>query len=179
MKKLFVFFIFFTISAFCFSQDSSKLVSSIDIKGNKIVGLDKIITQIKTRVNQPYNENIISDDIKRIYSLGFFDDISVGLEEEEDTVKVVFTVKEKPVLKKKCPAAPHSGIYAKGAHVRIAPTSSRVFRPRRLNARSGRSGRKALSALVDGKQDTGDTDQKRHQKDIDCLLKKSDRTLIR
>lgn len=94
----FVMMLFFCAASF--SQNPSQIVSLIDIEGNNIISKDKIVTKIKTRINQPYNENIVSEDIKRIYSLGYFEDISVKVEEKADNkVVVIFVVKEKPVLK--------------------------------------------------------------------------------
>jgi len=56
---------------FAFAQEPSAVktrkVSAIDIKGVKVVSKDKVVSQIKTRIGLPYNENIISEDIKRIY----------------------------------------------------------------------------------------------------------------
>ncbi len=84
-----------------FSEGTVKTVSAIKVEGNKVISLEKIITQIKIRIGQLYNENVISDDIKRIYDLGYFEDISVDLKNKENNkVEVIFKVKEKPVLKK-------------------------------------------------------------------------------
>ncbi|MBN2120751.1 MAG: outer membrane protein assembly factor BamA [Candidatus Omnitrophica bacterium] len=101
MRYVLFLFIFLALFNPAFSQNSPGLVSSIEIRGNKMVGSDKIVTQIKTRINESYNENVINDDIKRIYALGYFEDIYVETREQEDNkVKVIFVVKEKPVLKK-------------------------------------------------------------------------------
>jgi outer membrane protein insertion porin family len=100
MRNIFIFLAFLSLLSLGFAQSNPRMVSDIEVTGNKVAGLDKIITQIKTRVNQPYNDNVVSDDIKRIYSLGYFDDISVDLIDEPDNkVKVIFIVEEKPILK--------------------------------------------------------------------------------
>jgi len=103
IKMSYAFFLV-TLFFFCFShplQAAPEMVSSIDVEGNKKISKEKIISQIKTRINQPYNENVVSEDIKRIFDLGYFEDISVELKEDEDNkVKVLFIVKEKPILRK-------------------------------------------------------------------------------
>lgn len=101
MKRLFVLIFIFVLSLSAFAQGPQEMtVSSVEVKGNKVISLDKIITKIKTRVNQLYKENVVSEDIKRIFSLGYFNDISVETEEVGlNEVKVVFVVEEKPVVK--------------------------------------------------------------------------------
>ena len=93
------FFIFFYLHIPGFAQKNPEIVSSIEIRGNKIISKDKIVTQIKTRIGQVYNENVVNQDIKRIYSLGYFEDISTEVEQEDNKVKLIFIVKEKPILK--------------------------------------------------------------------------------
>ena len=58
-------------------QESVKLVKSIDIVGNKSIGVATILSKIKTRVGQEYIENVISDDLKRLYNTGYFSDVKV------------------------------------------------------------------------------------------------------
>jgi outer membrane protein insertion porin family len=106
-----IFFISFALvlcmSLVCFSQkepkspvSSGKLVTAIEVKGNKSVSSNTIISKMKTRVGAPYQENIISDDLKRLYLLGFFSDIKIDTEEYKEGVKVVITVAERPIIEK-------------------------------------------------------------------------------
>jgi outer membrane protein insertion porin family len=82
------------------SEQGPKLVTAIEIKGNKSVSSNTIISKMKTRVGAPYQENIISDDLKRLYLLSFFSDIKIDTEKYKDGVKVVITVAERPVIEK-------------------------------------------------------------------------------
>ena len=78
-----------------------KTVSSVDVKGMVTIGKDKIISQIKMRPNQKYIEAVVSEDIKRIYELGYFENISVDVQKSKSGhVSVVFVVDEKPILQK-------------------------------------------------------------------------------
>jgi len=80
---------------------SAKTVTAIEIRGNKVISESVIMSKIKTRVNQPYYSKVARDDIKRLYATGFFSDISVDLEEDKaGGIKVIFTVKEKPIINK-------------------------------------------------------------------------------
>jgi outer membrane protein insertion porin family len=109
---LFAFFVFSAIALNAFAQDPpqespsqeqaapQKLVTSIQVKGNKAISTNTIISKIKTRVGSPYQENVVSDDLKRLYLLGFFSDIKIDTEDYKDGVKVIFTVTERPLIGK-------------------------------------------------------------------------------
>jgi len=81
-------------------EKTPKIIKVIEVRGNKSVSTNTILSKIKTRVGQPYQENIISDDVKRLYLLGFFSDISVETEELPEGIKVIINVVERPLLEK-------------------------------------------------------------------------------
>ena len=90
----------FATSAFA-ADYNGKNVTDVEIAGTITIGTDKVISKIKTRPGQPYMDTVISEDIKRIYDLNFFDDINVDVKENGDgTVKVVFNVTEKIIVNK-------------------------------------------------------------------------------
>ncbi len=91
----FLFSIFLAISLSGYAQDT---ISEIQIEGNNLVSDAKIVSEIKARAGQPYNENILNEDIKNLYQTGFFEDISVETKESPEGITLVFKVKEKPVL---------------------------------------------------------------------------------
>lgn len=80
--------------------EAKKVVKSIEIKGNKTIGVSTILGKIKTRVGQEYLQTVISDDIKRLYNMGYFSDVSVDRKEEGEGYKITFQVTEKPVVDK-------------------------------------------------------------------------------
>jgi outer membrane protein insertion porin family len=82
------------------SQSSAKTVSAIEIKGNKSISTNKIASMLKTRIGSPYQDNIISDDLKRLYLLGFFSDIKIDTEDYKDGLKVIINVVERPIIEK-------------------------------------------------------------------------------
>jgi len=98
MKKIvFIIVIFTFIAIGGYSEDP---VIRIDIDGNKIVSDATIISKIKLRANQPYNESIINDDVKNLYATGFFETVEVEKKDTNEGIVIIFKVKEKPVLKK-------------------------------------------------------------------------------
>lgn len=79
---------------------AQKVVKSVEIKGNKTIGISVILARVKTRAGQEYLQSVISDDLKRLYNTGYFSDVSVDREEEADGYRVIFYVQEKSVVEK-------------------------------------------------------------------------------
>ena len=115
-KRIFVFLLvllFLSGVRFCsFAQDETsvlpasaqqapqKLVTAIEIKGNKAISTNVIISKMKTRIGSPYMDTVISDDLKRLYLLGFFSDINIDTQDYKNGVKVIITVAERPIISK-------------------------------------------------------------------------------
>jgi outer membrane protein insertion porin family len=81
-------------------QAPQKLVTAIEVKGNKAISTNVIISKMKTRIGSPYMDTVVSDDLKRLYLLGFFSDINIDHEDYKNGVKVVVTVAERPIISK-------------------------------------------------------------------------------
>ncbi|MDD5098091.1 MAG: POTRA domain-containing protein, partial [Candidatus Omnitrophica bacterium] len=77
-----------------------KNVTAIEIKGNKSISTNVIISKMKTRIGSAYQENIASDDLKRLYLLGFFSDIKIDTLDYKDGIKVIVAVVERPIIDK-------------------------------------------------------------------------------
>lgn len=75
-----------------------KIVKSIDVQGNKSIGVAQILAKIKTRVGQEYQENIVSDDLKRLYNTGYFSDVQIEHQDVEGGYKIIVKLKEKPIV---------------------------------------------------------------------------------
>lgn len=73
-------------------------VKTLEVQGNKSIGLATILSKIKTRVAQDYNQAMISEDIKRLYNTGYFSDVSVDRQEFDGGYKVIFIVVEKAIV---------------------------------------------------------------------------------
>lgn len=75
-------------------------VTAIEIKGNKAISANAVISKMKTKVGAAYLENVVSEDLKRLYLLGFFSDIKIDTENYKDGIKVIITVVERPIIEK-------------------------------------------------------------------------------
>lgn len=102
-KSPYVFFfstlitLFFTLSftriGFC--QEN---IIRIDIEGNRRIETDLIRINISAKVGEPLSQETVSNDVKKIYKLGFFDDVSAEVEKSPEGVILIYNVKEKPVV---------------------------------------------------------------------------------
>jgi len=89
--------LFFTLSltriGFC--QEN---IIRIDIEGNRRIETSLIRINISAKVGDPLSQETVSNDIKKIYKLGFFDDVSAEVEKTPQGVILIYNVKEKPVV---------------------------------------------------------------------------------
>jgi outer membrane protein insertion porin family len=80
------------------SQDQT--ITGIEIKGNSSISTNTILSKLKSRVGTNYNDNVISDDMKRLYLLGYFSDIKIDTEKYNSGLKLVISVTERPIVEK-------------------------------------------------------------------------------
>lgn len=93
--------LFSCMAAPAFSQGATaKEIKVIRIKDNKAVSTASILSKIKTKTGDQFSQDILNDDLKRLYNLGFFTNISIDITDYENGVEVTFIVDEKPLLKK-------------------------------------------------------------------------------
>lgn len=86
-------------SGISLAQDEP-IVSAVDVSGNETVSRQTILSQIRTVAGQPLSSAELSEDLKRLYSLGYFKDVQIKQDKHDvNQVKVTFVVKEKPVLR--------------------------------------------------------------------------------
>ena len=89
----------FALSAFAGTEDyEGKLITAIETRGNRSISSIAILSKMKSRVGAIYSENIVNDDIKRLYLLGYFNDIDVKTEEFREGVKIIAIVSERAVI---------------------------------------------------------------------------------
>lgn len=76
-----------------------KTVKSIQVSGLKRLEKDAVIEKVGTKVGQPLTAEQVRADIQALYGMGYFDEISVEVQEVGDSgVNVVYVIKERPVI---------------------------------------------------------------------------------
>ncbi len=75
------------------------IVADIDVKGLKTLDKDVVLMRMKTKKGDPYDPLTLNDEIKRLFDLGYFDDVRISVEDLPEGKKVVVELVEKPRIK--------------------------------------------------------------------------------
>jgi outer membrane protein insertion porin family len=81
------------------AQPPPILIRDIYVEGNRRVQDAVIVGRVKSTVGTAFNPALLSEDIRSIFGLGFFDDVQVRVEDFEGGVKIVFVVSERPFIR--------------------------------------------------------------------------------
>ena len=74
-------------------------VAKVLVAGNKRIEADAIKKIIKTKPGDVYIAKSLSQDLKAVYSMGYFEDIRIEAEESPQGKVIIFRVKEKPSIR--------------------------------------------------------------------------------
>jgi len=78
---------------------NGKIIKKIVILKNKFVKKDVILKKIKTKVGSPFNKETIDHDLNRLYLSGYFDKLSISVDNVKGGLRLSIIVEEKPTLK--------------------------------------------------------------------------------
>ena len=76
----------------------SFLIVSIAPEGNKRIDSGAILRSISSRSGDFYDPEQLRNDLKNVFKMGYFDDVRINVEDTEKGKKIIFEVKEKPVI---------------------------------------------------------------------------------
>ncbi len=75
-------------------------IGDIKIEGNKRIQRDAILNKLDVRPGSSFRKSGISDEIRDLYSMGYFDDVQIRAEETpKGEVDLYITLKERPSIK--------------------------------------------------------------------------------
>ena len=74
-------------------------ILTINVDGNLRIEAEAIKRVVKTQPGDIYNVKSLSEDLKAIYAMGYFDDIQITAERQPEGIVVTFKIKEKPTLR--------------------------------------------------------------------------------
>jgi len=80
--------------------NSTFLIASIAPAGNKRVDSGAILQKISTKQNDLYNPVQLRKDLKSVFSMGYFDNVEIRVNDTAKGKEVTFFVQEKPVISK-------------------------------------------------------------------------------
>ncbi|OLE38431.1 MAG: hypothetical protein AUG00_05480 [Candidatus Rokubacteria bacterium 13_1_20CM_2_70_7] len=81
------------------AQQRSILVKEIGVEGNRRVQEAVILGRVQAKIGSPFNPSQLSEDLRSIFGLGFFDDVQLKVEDFEGGVRVIFVVVERPFVR--------------------------------------------------------------------------------
>ncbi len=76
----------------------SPIVNSIEIRGVKRIEEGAVRNRISQKIGEPLSREKLAEDIKKIYSMGYFKDVKVETEFFEGGLRLIYVVKEKPTI---------------------------------------------------------------------------------
>lgn len=75
-------------------------IRNIDVDGNARVASDRILDYLRLKKGGQFSASVLARDVRELWASGLFDDISVDLRRnDDDTVDLTFTVRERPNVK--------------------------------------------------------------------------------
>ena len=80
------------------TQASGLVVKGIEVEGTKRLSVDATLYYIKIRPGDVFSPTVLSEQIKDLYSLGFFEDIRVYSRLEDGGIILIFRVVERPIV---------------------------------------------------------------------------------
>src|SRR5216110_3439259 len=77
------------------------IVRSIDVQytGPRTVSKERILAQIRTRVGQPYSDQVVEQDIEALYKTGAILNVRIFAQPEGDGVKVIVAAQTRSIVR--------------------------------------------------------------------------------
>ena len=97
MRKVFLVLILILV-LFQNSIAGEQKVEKVIVIGNETVPTSTILYYISEKPGKPYSPKLIAEDIKRLFKLGYFENISVDVKEGKNGVILRYFIKEKPII---------------------------------------------------------------------------------
>lgn len=80
------------------AQSEDQVIKAIEVSGNENVASEEILSATEIKVDDQFDSDQIKQDMRSIYDLGYFQDITVNFENYEGGLKVIFEVVENPII---------------------------------------------------------------------------------
>ncbi|MDP3804187.1 MAG: outer membrane protein assembly factor BamA [Candidatus Omnitrophota bacterium] len=95
-------FLFQAFTANVYSQNitsgEDKTITALKVKNNKAISTETVLSKIRTKAGDKLSQEVLNDDLKRLYATQYFTDVSLDIEDYEGGFAVTFIVEEKPTI---------------------------------------------------------------------------------
>ncbi|GAB6060422.1 outer membrane protein assembly factor BamA [Desulfonatronum parangueonense] len=71
-------------------------IARIEVEGNQTLGSDVVLLRIRSQRGDIYDPQVVNEDVRRLFDLGFFDDISIRVDDGPEGKILTFVVSERP-----------------------------------------------------------------------------------
>lgn len=75
------------------------VIKDLTVEGNRRVQEAVILGRVRSTVGSAFNPAQVSEDIRSIFALGFFDDVQTRIVDFEGGIRLTFSVKERPFVR--------------------------------------------------------------------------------
>ncbi|GHV51789.1 hypothetical protein FACS1894168_4010 [Deltaproteobacteria bacterium] len=72
------------------------MIAGIEVRGTRILDADVVLMRINSRKGDALDMNAIDNEVKKIWDLGYFSDVSAAVDQRPDGLHLIYTVREKP-----------------------------------------------------------------------------------
>src|SRR5689334_23085009 len=91
--------VLFALVGLASAQQPPVLIKEITVEGNRRVQEAVILGRVKAAIGTPFNPGQLSEDVRAIFALGFFDDVQLKVDDFEGGVKITFVIMERPFVR--------------------------------------------------------------------------------
>src|SRR5438094_9515518 len=83
------------------SAPGPPMIRSIEVQyaGPATISKERILAQMRTKVGQPYSNEVVQEDIKTLYKTGYVQNVRIFAQPEGDGVKVIVAVQTRAILR--------------------------------------------------------------------------------
>ena len=76
------------------------MIRAIDVQyaGPATLSKERILAQMRTKVGQPYSNEVVQEDIKALYKTGYIRNVRIFAQPEGDGVKVIVAVQTRAIV---------------------------------------------------------------------------------
>ena len=75
-------------------------IAGIQIRGNRRIEFQAVERELKSRVGEAYQPDMVDQDLRAIFKMGYFSDVKVEAEKVAEGRQLTFTLTERPFVKK-------------------------------------------------------------------------------
>jgi outer membrane protein insertion porin family len=90
----------FSLAVLTVHAQELPVINAIEIEGLKRIEESAVKAKITQMIGETLSQEKTNEDIKNIFKMGYFDDVRAEIEPFEGGIRLIYVVKEKPIITK-------------------------------------------------------------------------------